>query len=858
MKTILYFLFFAVIGIFLFLSCVPTASEKISEDRQRSFDNDWKFIKDSLSGAENPGFDDSKWRTLDLPHDWSIEDLPGSQTADKIGPFLKETTVGNTIGIVTGGFLTGHTVGGTGWYRKNFSIDKKDKGKIVKVLFDGVLTESDVWLNGKHLGYHPNGYTPFAYDLTQYLNPAGQKNVLAVRAKNIGQTSRWYSGSGIYRHVSLVVTDPVHIDLWGVYVFSSDVSKEKATVNINIKVENSTKNDDDIKIETSLSGKNGKIAGKAEKSEMIAGGVKKEINESITLNNPDLWSPDFPNLYKIKVNVLLKGKLLDSYTMNMGIRSIKYSPQTGFTINDQQTKLRGGCMHHDNGILGAAAFDRAEERRVAIMKANGFNAIRCSHNMPSPKFLDACDSLGMLVMDEVFDTWTKPKTACDYHLFFKEYWQQDLQTMIMRDRNHPGVIIWSIGNEIAERADPAGLELTKQLIGEVKKLDTVRPISEAICAYFPFMGQNHEWSYSAPAFAMLDIGGYNYTWNEWQNDHTLYPERLMMTTESMPIDMFHIWKRIEQSPWVIGDFVWTGMDYLGESGVANGKIDNEKVDYGMGFPGTNMGFGRGWPWFVAWCGDIDIIGSKKPQSYYRDVVWNRSKMEIAVHTPLPSGHNELISPWGWPSELPCWTWPGEEGKTFSVSVYTRCDSVRLELNGIVIGKKKVKEDPDLNQSASGTAILSGAVPNTQLTARFEVPYAPGELKAIGLVDGKEVVTKILKSTGAPKKLILTADRSSIHANRNDLAFITVEVADENGNKIPNINIPVDFTISGEGELAAAGNGSPNQMTSFHQPKCNTFRGKALIIIRPFARPGTIKLTANCHGLGSATADILVR
>lgn len=844
-------------GLFLLVRCVPSSSEKISENRQRPFDNDWKFIKDSLADAEDPAFNDSGWRTLDLPHDWSIEDLPGPQTAEQIGPFSKESPTDISTGIVTRGFLTGHMVGGTGWYRKQFTIDTKDKGKIVKVLFDGVLTESDVWLNGKHLGYHPNGYTPFTYDLNPYLNPAGQPNVLAVRAKNIGQTSRWYSGSGIYRHVILIVTDPVHIDLWGVYVTTPEVSKEKATVSINIKVVNSSEKDADIKVETILVGNDGKVAGQTDKSENVVAGGKNEITQSISINNPELWSPDSPNLYKVEVNVLSKNKLVDSYTTKMGIRSIKYDVQNGLTINDQPIKLRGGCMHHDNGILGAAAFDRAEERRVAIMKANGFNAIRCSHNMPSPKFLDVCDSLGMLVMDEVFDTWTKPKTARDYHLYFKEYWQQDLEAMLLRDRNHPSVIIWSIGNEIEERADPQGLEIEKQLISVVRKYDTVRPISEAFCAFIPFMGQNHEWSYSAPAFALLDMGGYNYTWNEWENDHKKYPERLMMTTESMPIDMFPIWSRIEQSPWILGDFVWTGMDYLGESGVAHGKIDNEKIDYGMEFPGGNMGFGRAWPWFNAWCGDIDIIGFKKPQSYYRDVVWNRSKMEIAVHTPLPSGHNELISPWGWPGELSCWTWPGEEGKTFQVSVYTRCTSVRLELNGKVIGEKKVVTESNAQKPGAGAAILSGIVPNTQLTARFDVPYVSGELKAVGLVDGKEVVTKVLKSAGAPKKLILTPDRNSIRADRNDLSYVTVEVADENGNIIPNAGIPVNFTISGAGELAAAGNGSPDQMTSFHQPSCKTFRGKAMIILRPFTKPGIIKLTANSNGLDSASIDISV-
>jgi beta-galactosidase len=837
------------IGLFLFQSCTTFNTEQIASNRQRSFNSDWKFIKDSLKGAEASGFDDSKWRTLDLPHDWSIEDIAASQTGEHIGPFSK---------VSTGGFLTGHTLGGTGWYRKHFTLEPKDKGKVIKVLFDGVMTESDVWLNGKHLGYHPNGYTPFFYDLTPYLNPTGQSNVIAVRANNIGHTSRWYSGSGIYRNVNLIITDPIHVDLWGVHVTTPEVSNKKATVNVAIKVVNDAEKDAEITINTCLIGTHSKSVIQTDKTEKISANGILETTRLFKLDNPELWSIETPNMYKVEVTIFSKGKLIDSYIMKVGIRSIKYDVQNGLQINGKSVKLHGACMHHDNGLLGAAAFDRAEERRVQIMKANGFNAIRCSHNIPSPRFLEVCDSLGMLVMDEVFDTWTKSKTPQDYHLYFNKYWQKDLETMLLRDRNHPSVIIWSIGNEIAERADPEGLVITKKLISVVKKYDTSRPASEAICEFFGFMGQGHDWSYSAPAYALLDIGGYNYTWNEWANDHKKYPGRLMMTTESMPVDMFPIWSRVEQSPWVLGDFVWTGMDYLGESGVANEKIDNEKVEYGMKFLGSDMGFGRAWPWYDAWCGDIDIIGSKKPQSYYRDVVWRRSLLEIAVHTPIPVGHKELITAWGWPSELPCWTWSGEEGKVLQISVYTRCTSVRLELNGKVIGEKKVTSDPNAKKTTSQMAVLSGFVPNTQLKAQFDVPYTSGVLKAVGLIDGKEVVTKVLKSTGAPKKLILTPDRKTIRANRNDLAYITAEVADVKDNIIPNANIAVDFKINGAGELAAAGNGSPNQMTSFHQPTCKTYRGKALIIIRPFSKPGTITLTATSKGLISSTVDIIVK
>ena len=395
------------IGLFLIQSCTTFKTRQIVENRLQPFNTGWKFIKDSLKGAEASTFDDSKWRTLDLPHDWSIEDLPASQPGGHVGPFSK---------VTPGGFLTGHTLGGTGWYRKQFTVGSKDKGKQIKVLFDGVMTESDVWINGTHLGYHPNGYTPFAYDLTPYLNPAGKINVLAVRVKNLGQTSRWYSGTGIYRNVNLIVTDPVHIDLWGINVTTPEVSKEKAKVNVAVKVMNDSKQDVDITVNTRLIGSHTTATVETNKTDKIVASGSVEVTRSFTLDNPELWSPDSPNMYNLEVSVLSKGKLVDAYILKVGVRSIKYNTQNGLQINGKTVKLHGACMHHDNGLLGAAAFDRAEERRVAIMKANGFNAIRCSHNMPSPRFLEACDSLGMLVMDEVFDTWTKPKTPQDYHL----------------------------------------------------------------------------------------------------------------------------------------------------------------------------------------------------------------------------------------------------------------------------------------------------------------------------------------------------------------------------------------------------------------------------------------------------------
>lgn len=828
----------------LFPYCLVLTSGNTPVNRQRPFDSGWKFTKGEISGAENPAFDDSRWRAIDLPHDWSIEDMPGPQGENQIGPFLKRTNMG---------WLTGHTTAGTGWYRKSFTLDKSDKGKSVEVLFDGIMAESDVWINGKHLGYHPCGYTAFACDLTPYLNPAGQPNVLAVKVVNNINSHRWYSGSGIYRNVSLIVTNPVHIDLWGVYVIAPEVSEEKAVVSLQVKIVNRSQKDASVKIRSRLVGKTGNIAGVAESTAKVQAGGVSESSQTITVSNPALWSADNPNLYMVEVDLFAGRKKIDTYTVETGIRSIKWDAVKGLQINGQTVKLRGGNIHHDNGVLGAAAFSRAEFRKIEILKANGFNAIRCSHNPPSSEFLKACDRIGMYVIDESFDAWEKAKVPGDYSRFFKEYWQKDMESMLMRDRNHPSIVIWSIGNEIMERADPSGLDITRKLVDFIKKYDSTRPVTEVIQGFSGAFGGVHtSWDDSAPAYAMLDIAGYNYSWREWESDHKKYPGRVMMTTESSAIDMHRVFTLMEKYPWIIGDFTWTGMDYFGESGCGAGYMDDEDINYGIKVPGMKKGYGRGWPWFSAWCGDIDFIGFRKPRMHYRDVLWRRSPLEMTVHLPVNAGRKEFMGDQGWPQELACWTWPGEEGKTLEVVVYTRCDSVRLELNGKVIGLKPVLTDTDNNSSST---VTEQAI--NQLVARFDVPYAPGELKALGITDGKEVATKVLKTLGKPARLVLTPDRKTVNADRNDLAFITVEVVDENGEKIQNAEVQVDFTISGNGEMAGTGNGAPGRMYSFQQHVCRTHNGKALIVIRPFARPGKIIITADGNGLISKTVEVTV-
>ena len=790
----------------LFFSC--NTQKPDFSNRDQDFDSGWKFNRGDVSGVEVASFDDSQWRVLDLPHDWSIEDLPAVPGKKQIGSFSEDSP---------GKGATGHVVGGIGWYRKTFTLDKSDEGQKIQILFDGVYMNSEVWINGQSLGVHPYGYTPFYYDLTKFLNPSGEKNTLAVKVNNNGKNSRWYSGSGIYRHVVLQVTDQVHIPIWGISVVTPEVSKEKATVKLNIKIANEEKKTGKLQITTRLVSPTSQANVEAKTTIDPFSGELADTEQIFELKNPVLWSIDSPQLYQAITEVSFDGKIVDQQTTTFGIRSIEYSAEKGFLLNGESIELKGGCMHHDNGPLGSATIDRAEERRVELMKKFGFNAIRTSHNPPSRQFLDACDRLGVLVIDEAFDQWQRPKNPDDYNLYFDKWHQRDLEAMVLRDRNHPSVIFWSIGNEINERVDPSGLEIMKNLSAIIKKIDTSRPITEAICFFWDH--PTYKWESTIPAFAQLDVGGYNYKLDEYENDHKIAPKRIMMGTESFPLQAFENWQMVEKHPYVIGDFVWTSMDYLGESGIGHSSIKKDNKDT----------FSMDWPWYNSYCGDIDICGFKKPQSYYRDVVWKVSNLEMAVHTPIPSGMKELVSMWGWPDEQQSWNWDRNEGQKLQVNVYSNYPEVRLELNGKVIGTKQVSAE-------------------TKLTATFEVPYEAGELKAIALKDGKEMESKILKTTSNPTKIRLTADRSELKASRNDLSYVTVEVVDGNGALIPNANLPIRFKVEGAGELAAVENGDPADMKSFRTPQVTSFNGRCLVILRPTGTSGEIKLKAESAGL----------
>jgi len=815
-------------------------SGKVSEKaflRDRLFNNGWKFIRDSIPGAEQPEFDDSKWLAVDLPHDYSIMNLPGKESPDQIGPFSKKSP-GN-------GNSTGHVIGGTGWYRKTFTLDKVDEGKSVVLNFDGVYMETEVWVNAKKAGVHKNGYTPFWFDITSLLSEAGKPNVIAVKVDNSGRNSRWYSGSGIYRNVHLTLTQHVHVAVWGVKITTPDIRQNSVFVDIAVTAQNETGKEVKTQITINLKDKDGNTAGTAKENVVLSGKSETIIKKQVEIKNPLLWSLQSPDLYNAEIIIEVDKKVTDKYTQPFGIRSIEFSAEKGFLLNGKSVELKGGCMHHDNGFLGSAAYDRAEVRKVELMKANGYNAIRCAHNPPSETFLNACDRLGILVIDEFTDMWESYKNPQDYSRVFREWWSKDLTDMILRDRNHPAIILWSIGNEIPESSDSSGVRIGNQLSARVKALDNTRFITEAISEILTPGG----WKNTKSAFAILDVGGYNYTWNKYEADHKLYPERIMVATESFPIDAYDYWKPVEKFSYVIGDFVWTAMDYIGEVSVGNSTIipgsQNKimKMPEGFELPkGINIfdlmvKMPTTWPYFISGCGDIDITGEKKPQMLYRDVLWDNSKLEINVHTPIPAGYSESISMWGWPDERPSWNWKGNEGKPLQVRIFTRAPHIKLELNGKTVGEKDMEIDD-------------------KYIAAFEVPYQPGELKAVASENGYEVAIKVLKTPGEPVAIRLIADRNKIKADRNDLSFVKIEVVDSNGLLVPQDSIRIRLTLSGNGELAASGNANPKDMASVNQSLTNTFKGKALTIIRP-SGIGNVMLKAESQGLKTGKLIIQV-
>ena len=781
-----------------------SGKQSISEEpRTRiSFNKEWKFFLGDEPGAKSPAYTDSKWRKLTLPHDWSIE-----------GKFDEK----NPAKPEGGGLPTG-----IGWYRKEFNAPANFANRLITIEFDGVYKNSEVWINGKYLGKRPYGYSSFVYEISKYLKPG--KNLIAVKVDNAAQPdSRWYSGSGIYRNVWLTSSAKVSVAKWGTFVTADQAGK----VQIETQIQNKTLKPQSAVLVHTIYDASGKLVLKTKPASVKIDTSGKMITSEDQIKNPMLWSVTNPKQYKLVTQILQNSKLVDAYETKFGVRSFQFDSEKGFSLNGKSMKILGVCLHHDLGALGAAVNVRAMERQLEIMKAMGVNAIRTAHNPPAPEFLDLCDQMGFLVMDEAFDMWAKKKTKNDYHLNFAEWHKRDLEDMVVRDRNHPSIILWSIGNEIREQFDSTGIAITKELVSMVKNLDKTRPVISALTE----TDSTKNFIYQAKA---LDIYGLNYNHKKYKDFPKNYPGVKFLATETTsalqtrgfydtadtirrwPKDgktkfmegnkewsasaydnvsaywgstHEETWKEAKKYDHVSGLFVWTGFDYLGEP---------------LPYP---------WPARSSYFGIVDLAGFPKDAYYMYQSEW----------TDQPVLHI-----------LPHWNW--EQGKSVEVwAYYNNADEVELYLNGKSLGKKS-KQNDDLH-------------------VLWKVNFESGTLKAISSKKGKDVLTTEVKTAGAPAKIELVADRSKIKADGKDLSFITVRVLDAAGNVVPNADNLVDFKVEGNGFIAGVDNGFQANLEPFKANYRKAFHGLCLAILQSTEKVGMIKLTASSAGLASSSITI---
>ncbi len=762
-------------------------------------------------------------------------------------------------------------------YTKELDIPAEWEGKQIFLELDGSYCNTEITLDGSLIAMHPNGYAPFTCDLTEYVN-FGEKNRLAVFVNNSqGSTARWYSGTGIYRHVDLRVANRTHLAVNPLFVTTekagSDSNAENAYLNVQVEVENNAAHSARLRAEVSLFEDRGHNLPHGE--QVIASGsvaFLAEAESSSTANvklfveNAKLWNIDDPNLYAAEVKLYAAAgngceELLDTDSTLCGIRTIDYDAKNGLRINGTSVKIKGGCMHHDNGLLGAASFYDSEYRRLKYHKDNGFNGIRCAHNPMSRDMMEACDRLGLLVYAEAFDVWRMSKNINDYHLFFEDWWDRDLTAFIKRDRNHPSVFIWSIGNEIVERNGlKGGAKYARLLSRRVKELDATRPVSAAVPTLFNGMndkdtmkqlesmmaqggpGQNLSTAYSQEIWAdrtndfcePLDIVGYNYLDMRYEMDHETYPNRVICGTESYPSHIAEVWDLVEKLPYVIGDFTWTSQDYLGETGC--GKIvyrDPEEpavprqVLQGDQFPSR-----------TANCSDFDICGNDMPALHYRKVVWGSDETYIAVMKPENFGKTAYRTAWAWDVCSNTWYNPGFEGKPVHVDVYSRAEEVELLINGISAGKARAGRENDFKVG-------------------FDVTYEVGSIEAVSYSEGKEVSRQKLVTPGTPAAIRLTPETETLAADGQSLLYVRVEITDENGNRVPDAEEMLTASVEGAGTLAAFGAATPVTEELYTTGQFTSYQGRALAVIRSDYDAGEIKLTVSCEKYPSAEITVSV-
>ena len=804
------------------LSALPASVMPVPADRRSSFDKQWKFFKGDNEGAESPDFEDGSWRTLDLPHDWSIE-----------GPFSQDAPAGGT-----GAYLPT----GIGWYRKQFTLPAATRGKRIVLQFDGVYQRSEVWINGTSLGMRPYGFITFSYDLTSHLKPAGKLNQIAVRVDNSLQPNcRWYTGSGIYRHTWLIVTDPIHIAQWGTFITTPSISPESASVEVTTRVVNQSDHEAACDLATEILNQKGIVVQQGSSTMSVQPGGEVTFVQRLQVASPALWSVSTPDLYSVRSTLRSREEQLDQEINAFGIREIKFDADRGFLLNGERVKMNGVCVHGDCGSVGTAVPERVWERRLQLLQKMGCNAIRLSHNPPAPELLDLLDRMGFLVMDEAFDEWKQPKLQTPlygYHKYFDEWSARDMSAMIERDRNHPSIVIWSAGNEMPDQSDPHGPETLQALLDIIRSKDPTRLVTAA-CDQIAA-----EPKAALPEFLeKLDVVGYNYV-DRWRDrrekfysiDRNAYPNRRFIGTETSsifgsrgtyalqePDDAFfgrasntaieveQLQKFIQTYDYVSGDFIWTGIDYLGESL---------------------------WPSKIGSSGALDTCGFPKDAYYFYQSRWTA---EPVLHLS------------------PHWNWAGKEGKVITVTCYTNCDTVELFLNGERLGVKGYAfPRPGMVGTYGNYPPRAKALQTTaDLHLSWDVPFKAGTLRAEGVKDGKVIRTVELHTTGSPAKLGLAVDRPRISSRPGDVAHVTVQVLDAEGRVVPTAGDEINFALQGPGRILGVDNGRPDSHESYQGPGRRAFNGLALVIVQSTGSGATLTLSASSPALVPAKIGIEV-
>ena len=795
----------------------------------------WRFSREDSAEFSRAEYDDSAWQEVVVPHDWAIYG-PFSINNDKQNVAI--TQDGQKEAMEHAGRTGGLPFVGVGWYRLEFEAPEFEAGKRASILFDGAMSNARVYVNGAEVGFWPYGYNSFHFDITDYLK-VGEKNELAVRLENKPESSRWYPGAGIYRNVHLIITEDIHVPVWGTHLTTPHVSNELARVELRTKVAGINDNNRNaLRIETTIFDNKGNAVAAA--TDRLSIYAEATFEQAINVENPELWSVDTPTLYTAVSKIYLGEELKDEYSTRFGIRTIEIIPDKGLFINGVETKFKGVCNHHDLGPLGAAVNDAAIRRQVRIMKEMGCNAIRTSHNMPAPELVAACDEMGMMLMPETFDEWRTPKLANGYHLYFDEWAERDLVNLLHHYRNNPSVVMWCIGNEVPDQGDVIwGAKLSRYLQDICHREDPTRPVTQG-------MDQPHNVVYNNMA-AMMDVAGFNYRPHRYPDNYLRLPQQIILGSETastvssrgvykFPVerhsmakyddhqassyDVEHCgWSNLPEDDWIwhddfawgIGEFVWTGFDYLGEP----------------------TPYYTDWPSHSSLFGIVDLAGLPKDRYYLYRSHWNKDVETLHI--------------------LPHWTWPGREGETTPVFVYTNYPSAELFING----KSQGIRTKDLSVTAEGTMESEESATSFVRQSRYrlmwmDTKYEPGVVKVVAYdKDGNAVAEREIRTAGKPHHIELTADRATITADGRDLSFITVRVVDKDGNLCPDAQHLVEYSVSGEGFYRAGANGNPVSLELFHEPRMQLFNGMMTAIVQSNTTPGEITLTAKAKGVKAA-------